>query len=394
MFGTTTPSLAVSIVALVATVGACSALHAQVQDGPRAAAPYSIYVASEAGDVVTRIHVGPEGWRKAAEVSVKLVPNEISGPHNVAVSPDGRFWYVSIAHGTPNGSVWKYDAANDRLLGRATVGMFPTTIALSADGNWAYVPNSDFHGDRGHQNTVSVLYMPRMQTLTEIAVCDMPHGARWNRASSVVYVACMMSDELVALDPGTFAVRRRAILGSGKPMTMAEHLRAEARHDSAAHPARKPGAASSTLPGQDPDCLATFVSVSPDDRFVYIACNHSGELQVRDAASLELVQRVEVGAGAYNVEASPDGKLVLVTNKKAKSVSVVDAATHRELARIPTSKTLPHGIAFSPDGRYAFITCESVGTDPGAVDVIDLVTLTRVASMEMPLQPTGIAIRS
>lgn len=366
---------------------------AQATGGPTASVRYTIYVASEAGDIVTRIDVGPTGWEKVREVPVKLVPNEISGPHNVAVSPDGRFWYVSIAHGTPNGSIWKYDAASDRLLGRASVGMFPTTIALSADGSWAYVPNSDFHGDRGRQNTISVLYTPRMQALTEIPVCDMPHGARWNHASSLVFVACMMSDELVTVDPGTFAVRQRMALGSGTPMSMAEHMRADARHDSAHVMARRPGAASSTMPGQDPDCLATFVSVSPDDRHVYIACNHSNELQVRDAASLELIRRVGVGAGAYNVEPSPDGRLILVTNKKAQSVSVVDAASHAELARIETSKPLPHGIAFSPDGRYAFVTCESVGTDPGALDVIELATLRRIASLEIPLQPTGIAIR-
>lgn len=146
------------------------------------------------------------------------------------------------------------------------------------------------------------------------------------------------------------------------------------------------------MPGQNPDCLTTYVSVSPDDRRLYLACNHSNELQVRDAATLALVARVPTGAGAYNVEPSPDGKWVLVTNKKAQSVSVIDAATLREVARVPTSKPVPHGVAFSPDGRYAFVTCESVGTDPGAVDAIDLATRRRVATMPIPLQPTGIAV--
>jgi YVTN family beta-propeller protein len=101
---------------------------------------------------------------------------------------------------------------------------------------------------------------------------------------------------------------------------------------------------------------------------------------------------VATGAGAYNVEPSPDGRWVLVTNKKAQSVSIIDAATLREVARVPTSKKVPHGITFSPDGRLAFVTCESVGTDPGAVDAIDLATRTRVASLPIPLQPTGIAL--
>jgi YVTN family beta-propeller protein len=146
------------------------------------------------------------------------------------------------------------------------------------------------------------------------------------------------------------------------------------------------------MPGQNPDCLTTYVSVSPNDSTVYLVCYHSGELQVRDAATLELRRRLPTGAGAYNVEPSPDGRLVLVTNKKAQSVSVFDAHTFRELARVPTSKKIPHGIAYAPDGRYAFISCESVGTDAGAVDAIDLRTLQRVASMPLPLQPTGIAV--
>ncbi len=411
-------ALALAALALAALAFLAGTAPAAAQAGaagagaaPTTETPYTLYVASESGDIVTRIEVGPQGWRKAAEVSVKLVPNEISGPHNVAVSPDGKFWYVSIAHGTPAGSVWKFDADGDRLLARTGVGMFPTTVALSPDGRWAYVPNSDFHGDRGHTNTVSALYTPTMAEVAQVPACDMPHGSRWSHAGDVVYIACMMSDELLTIDPGAFTVLRRAPLGSGKPMTMAEHLREEARQDSAEHaghampgaptkatPAAPPappapGAASSTLPGQNPDCLATFVSVSPDDRTVYIACNHAGELQVRDARTLELQRRVPVGAGAYNVEPSPDGRLVLVTNKKAKSVSIVDARTLQELARVETSKRIPHGIAFSPDGRYAFVSCESVGTDPGAVDAIDLRTMTRVASMEVPLQPTGIALR-
>jgi YVTN family beta-propeller protein len=351
--------------------------------GPVSAKPYSLYISSESADVVTRIEIGPAGWRKVREVPVGVLPTDPDGPHNVAVSPDGRFWYVSIAHGTPWGSVWKFATGSDSLIGRVGVGMFPTTVGLSPDGEWAYVPNSDFHGDRGQRNTVSVLYTPELRQVTEIPACDMPHGSRLNHAGTAVYVACMMSDELLVIDPSTFAIVRRVPLGSGKPMPAGEH----------AHPdSRAPGAASSTLPGQNPDCLTTYVSVSPDDRLVYLACNHGNELQVRDARSFELIRRLPAGNGAYNVEPSPDGRWVVVTNKKAQSVSVFDTRTWAEAARIPTSKRIPHGIAFSPDSRYVFVSQESVGADSGAVDAIDLTTLSRVASLPLPLQPTGIAL--
>jgi YVTN family beta-propeller protein len=203
-----------------------------------------------------------------------------------------------------------------------------------------------------------------------------------------------MSDEVLTIDPGTFAVSARVALGSGTPMSHAEHMQMETREDSmvAAAAKRKPGAASSTMAGQNPDCLTTFVAVSPNDSLVYLACNHSNELQVRDARTLALVRRLPTGTGAYNVEPSPDGRLVLVTNKKDKSVSVFDTRTWKETARVATSKRIPHGIAFSPDGRYAFVTCESIGTDPGAIDAIDLTTFTVVASMSLALQPTGVAV--
>jgi YVTN family beta-propeller protein len=371
-----------------AALSALSALAAAplAAQEPRAATPFSLYVSSEAGDIVTRIDVGPAGWRTARTIPVGVLATDLDGPHHVAVAPDGRFWYVSLAHGAPFGSVWRFATGADTALGRVGVGMFPTTVGLAPDGAWAAVPNSDFHGDRGGMNTVSMLYLPDMLQVVELPLCDMPHGSRYNRAGTAVYIACMMSDELVEIDASRLAVARRAPLGSGRAASHDVH----AATDTAAP--RRPGAASSTMPGQDPDCLATYVSVSPDDRLLYVACNHANEVQVRDAATLELVRRLPTGAGAYNVEPSPDGRWLLVTNKKAASVSVFDTRTWTEAARVATSKRVPHGIAFSPDGRYAFVTVESVGADPGAVDAIDLTTRSRVASLAIPRQPTGVAV--
>jgi YVTN family beta-propeller protein len=134
------------------------------------------------------------------------------------------------------------------------------------------------------------------------------------------------------------------------------------------------------------------VSVSPDDKRLYVACNYGNTLQVWDAATLSKVKEIPVGKGAYNVEPSPDGKLVIVTNKKDQSVSLIDASRLTEIARIPTSKKIVHGVAYSPDNRFAYISSESIGSDPGAVDVIDLSARKLVASVSVPGQPTGITI--
>ncbi len=331
---------------------------------------YRILVASESGDIVSQLAWDGMALTTVKVVPVGIMPADIDGPHNVTVSPDGKYWYVTIAHGTPYGTLWKLAVRGDTVVAKAPLEMFPTTIGLTPDGDLAFVANSDFHGDHPRVNVVTIIYTPTMSALTNLRACDMPHGVKVNHAGTLVYVSCMNSDEILEIDRQSFRTLRRHKTGEGSPQAMAGMHGGPAAHD----------------------CAPTFVSVSPDDRRLYVACNHGNTLQVLDAATLELVKEIPVGAGAYNVEPSADGRWVIVTNKKAQSVSLVDAQALTEVARIPTSKQLPHGVAYSPEGRWAFISVESIGTAPGAVDVIDLTTRARVASIGVPLQPTGITI--
>jgi YVTN family beta-propeller protein len=315
-------------------------------------------VVSESGDIATWLKPTATGLSVERVVPVGIMPSDIDGPHNITVAPDGRSYYITIAHGTPFGSLWKMDAAGDSLLGRAQVELFPTTISLTPDGQFAFVANSDFHGDHPRMNVLSVIHTPTMTKITDIPACDMPHGVKVNHAGTRVYASCMHSDEILQLDVATFGISRRAKTGEGGTK----------------------------------ECSPTFVSVSPDDKRLYVACNYGNSVQVWDAASFRPIKEIPVGKGAYNVEPSPDGKLVIVTNKKDQSVSLIDAGTLAEVARVPTSKKIVHGIAYSPDSRLAYISCESIGADSGAVDVIDLAARKRVASIAIPGQPTGITI--
>ena len=89
----------------------------------RAAAPeptppareYHAYVASEAADAISVIRFGPKGLTVDRTLPTGLMPTDIDGPHGVAVSPDGRTYFVSLAHGQPAGAVWKYAVANDAV---------------------------------------------------------------------------------------------------------------------------------------------------------------------------------------------------------------------------------------------------------------------------------------
>jgi DNA-binding beta-propeller fold protein YncE len=339
---------------------------------------YRVGVVSESGDVATWFRPLGDSLVVDRVVPVGIMPTDIDGPHNITVAPDGKSYYVTIAHGTPFGSLWKLDARRDSLMGRAQVELFPTTISLTPDGMFAFVANSDFHGDHPRTNVVSVVHTPTMNKITDIPACDMPHGVKVNHAGTRIYVSCMHSDEILQLDVATFGIARRARTGDGHAMATTGP-----GHHGPSAPA--PAAAGK-------ECSPTFVSVSPDDSRLYVACNYGNSLQVWDAARLTRIAEVPVGKGAYNVEPSPDGKLIVVTNKKDQSVSLVDAGQLREVARIPTRKKIVHGVAFSPDGRLAYVSTESIGADPGSVDVIDLAARKLVASISVPGQPTGITV--
>jgi YVTN family beta-propeller protein len=92
----------------------------------------------------------------------------------------------------------------------------------------------------------------------------------------------------------------------------------------------------------------------------------------------------------YNLGTTHDGTRLIATNKRDASVSVLDAVTGKEIARIPTTRKVVHGVAVSDDDRYAFVSVEGVGSEPGTMDVIDLRALKKVASVELGQQAGGI----
>src|SRR5690242_15691119 len=118
---------------------------------PRAAAPptqdYLALVASEAVDQIAVVRFGPSGIRVERTGTTGMMPADVDGPHGVAVSPDGKYYYVSTAHGTPYGYLWKYVLANDSLVGRVMLGNFPATLQITPDGAFAYVVNFNLHGE-------------------------------------------------------------------------------------------------------------------------------------------------------------------------------------------------------------------------------------------------------
>src|SRR5262245_41329396 len=156
---------------------------------------YFVYVASEAADRITLVRFRPDGAAVAREIATGLMPTDIDGPHGLAGSPDKTFYYVSIAHGQPNGSLWKYSTKDDKLVGRVTLGMFPATLDISPDGEFLFVVNFNLHGDM-IPSSVSVVTPDDMTEIARIPTCTMPHGSRLSADGSRHYSACRMDEQL------------------------------------------------------------------------------------------------------------------------------------------------------------------------------------------------------
>jgi DNA-binding beta-propeller fold protein YncE len=370
----------ISMVALL-LLAACAGGPAPGSSGAAAGQPggYEAWVTSEAVDQIARVRFDEQGARVVETRRVGMMPLEIDGPHGVAVAPDGRFVYVTLGHGVPFGSLWKIDAETLDVEGRAPLGLFPATVDVTPDGEFGFVSNFNLHGDHV-PSSISKIHLPMMVEVARTETCVMPHGSRINAQGTRHYSVCMMDELLVEIDVTTGEIARTFSVARG---------REGPAHGT--HPAG--GAAHDATPGAEV-CSPTWAQPDASGSRVFVTCNRAREVLEIDVARWEVVRRFTTGESPYNLAVTPDDRYLLVTlrNRTDPALEVYDLATGRQAGRVPASTTLMHGVVVTPDARYAFVSVEGIGAEPGKVDVIDLGALRRVGSVEVGQQATGIAL--
>ena len=92
---------------------------------------------------------------------------------------------------------------------------------------------------------------------------------------------------------------------------------------------------------------------------------------------------------------TPDGNYIHVANRNSKSVSVIRTSDHAVVTTILNVGVEPHGVAISPDGKYAYVSCENLdgsdephpptvgGNQIGTVAIIDIPTNTVIRQLEV-----------
>jgi DNA-binding beta-propeller fold protein YncE len=286
------------------------------------------------------------------------------------------------------------DAKTNEVVGNVELGNFPATAQVTPDGGFIYVVNFNLHGEMV-PSSVSVVSTDPFIEVARIQTCTMPHGSRINTAGTKHYSACMMDDMLVEIDTRELAVSRHFMLqkGSEHGSTGVPHGHREQGAGNKTPAAGGHGGHGMEAPkAGDVSCSPTWAQPSADGRSVFVACNKSSDIVEIDVASWAMKRRIPAGDGVYNLAATRDGKLLIGTNKRGKSVSVIDIASGKELGRVATQRRVVHGVVISPDDRYAFISVEGVGSEPGTVEMIDLRTRQRVASADVGQMAGGIDV--
>lgn len=377
---------------------------------------YQVYVAAESDDVVQRVSFDAnanQGWVDAT-ISVGKLPTETDGPHGLTISPDKKHWFVTIAHGNPYGYLAKYSTETHELKGTVDLGLFPASMEISEFTGLLYAVNFNLHGEM-EPSTMMVVDPETMDLIAEIPTGIMPHGTRMNSNGTKAYHVSMMSDELIEVDTYGLDVSRtlslkvsmnsnaagdqnhehhspmttqdleaelKAMDGSGgrmgwmKEMNTSKPVNRE-DHNSESHHA--------------PTVKPTWADPHPNGQWVYVAGNGSNEIIEIDIEDWGISRRIPTGESPYNLEVSPNGKYLVSSLKGTGATSIIDLERGLELAQIPNSRRVSHGVAISPDSKYAFISVEGIGGEPGSVDIISIETQELVTFVETGKQAGGIS---
>ncbi len=357
---------------------------------------YFFYATAESEDEVALIKFDGKEAKVEQTIPVGVWPAEIEGPHGITVDPDGKHWYLSMAHGNPYGTLYKFSTESNKVVGQTTLGLFPATMQISKATGLLYCVNFNLHGDMV-PSTVSVVDPVTMTEIKQITTGAMPHGSRISPDGLKHYSVAMMSGELFEIDAISLQVSRKldldkaekAFAKGDKGMDHSKMDHSKMDHSKMDH--SKMDHSKMDHKGMKHSTVKpTWVIPHPNGKKVYVAGNGNNQILEVDVNDWKVTHKFPGDKGPYNVEISPDGNKMVVTYKTAGKTGIWDLNHKKELAKIKNSRRVSHGVAISPDSKYAFISVEGVGGEPGSIDVINLKNQTLVTTAEIGKQAGGI----
>jgi YVTN family beta-propeller protein len=231
-------------------------------------------------------------------------------------------------------TVWRLSLEDGRRLGEIASGQGPHEIAVSADGRLAVVTDYG-HQQPGHSLTVLDTGAGRPPRSIDLGAHARPHGIRL-LADGHALVTTEQSGSLLRVDLDAGEVVQAIEVGGG-----VGHMVAVASDGATAYVSKiaagtvaridlASGHKTHEVPAGEG---AEGIEVAPDGR-VWVTNRAEDTVSVHDPDTLETIATLPSEGFPIRVVFTPDGRHALVTNAMAGSMSVFDAVDHRLVATV------------------------------------------------------------
>lgn len=252
---------------------------------------------------------GGEGASGGSVYVVDTVSNtaiaslSVNNPFWIALNRAGTRAYFTNSLASGVGFVSVIDVSTGAVVTNIPVGNRPLGIAVTPNGNLAYVANAT-------DDTVYAIDTISNTVIASIAVPSFPWGVACSPDGTSVYVSSQSGNTLSVIDTGTNAVSKTISVGS----------------------------------------LPLGVAVNPNGMYAYVALSGANSVAVIDISTNTVTTTVPVGSYPIGVAVTPNGDSVFVANAKDSSVSVIDTSTNTIKSTISLAGgSYPFGIGISPN---------------------------------------------
>ena len=255
-----------------------------------------------------------------------------------------RAYVVNSGSGSGNGSVSVINTTTNQVIATIGVGYYPVAIALTPNGDYAYVVNQG--------GTVSVINTATNTVTATIRMGGDPTGIAITPDGKYAYITTQDLGKVTVIDIDT----------------------------------NTPIANISAGP------VPLGVAITPNGQYAYVTDSATYKVAVINTNTSAVVTNVSIvgiASSMYNIAITPNGQYAYVPNNFAVgSVFVINTATNTETANIITNQSSPVDAAITPNGRYVYVT--NSGSD--SVSVINTSTSSVTAVINVSAVPMGIAI--
>ncbi len=291
------------------------------------------------------------------------------------------------------------DPATENVLVRLPTGRGPHEVAVSPDGRTAYVSNFGRYsvypaGDTEHDkagNTITVIDLVerKVKNRFDLGTHTGPHGMIVSHDGKLVWVTTETPQAVLELDSAT-----GKILHVWNTTQVRSHMIVTTPNEMKFYVTNTVSGSVSVIDKSTGEVKLLSsgpgtegIAISPDGKEVWAASRLDGKISVISTATDTIVASFfSRGKSPKRMEFTPDGSQVWVTNSGSSQTTVFDAHSRELIESLTTSKD-PSGVSISPDGRRAYITNSAANV----LTFVDVATRKILSTMPIGSDPDGVA---